>query len=99
MKQRKFILKVIRHVEREFGVIAYGYKWVNPSGTWTVWNICISDYEIYMTNKKFKAISNAYHKAWRKTFPDNVRFGFCFCKPVESKLVELAEQDNLILDV
>ena len=98
MKERKFILKIIRHIEREFGVIAYGYKWTNPSKTWNVWNICIDDYEVY-GDKRFKAISKVYHIAWRKAFPDNVRMGFAYCKPLEKNLLELAEQDNLILNL
>ena len=98
MKERKFILKIIKHVEREFGVIAYGYKWTNPSRTHSVWNICINNYELYMADKRFKAIANVYHKAWRKTFPDNLRMGFCYCEPKESKLLELAEQDNLVMN-
>lgn len=98
MKERKFILKIIKHIEREFGVIAYGYKWTNTPDTFSVWNICINNYELYMADKRFKAISKVYHIAWRKSFPDNLRMGFCYCEPKESKLLELADQDNLVMN-
>lgn len=97
--ERKFILKIIKHLEREFDVIAWGYKWTNSNKTWNVWDICINDYEVYQYSKKFKSITKVYHMAWKKRFPDNVRIGFVYCNPIEKNLLKLAEADNLIMNV
>ena len=94
--ERKFILKIIKHLEREFDVIAWGYKWTNLNKTW---NICINDYEVYQYSKKFKSITKVYHIACKKRFYDNVRIGFAYCNPIEKNLLELAEADNLIMNV
>lgn len=98
MTKETFILNIIKKVEslRE-GLIAYGYLTGNGPMTFTYWEIAVSDYEFYMKDKRFKALCKAWYQAAKSR-------GFtlvfvCGWIPKEKVLLELAEKDNLILNV
>lgn len=85
---RSVVYKIIKDIEKRFPeMIAYACF---ENG---FWYICVDDYEVYKS-KKFCAYTKIYRKKYR-----NVKLLFCYCKPLEKKLEELAEQDNLILHV
>ena len=93
MKIENFILSILRKVESlKEGVIAYAYK--SESG-W--WEISISDFELYMNDKRFKKLSTAWRTA-AKAQKEKIIF-VCGWMPTEEKLVRLSEDDNLIIDI
>ena len=96
MSQRSAVYKVVKKIEETFDdVIAYAYFDVNVSKTYTWWNVCISNYELYYS-KEFKEFSKAMHNKYE---PKGVKLLFCYCNPIEKKLFELAEQENLIINL
>ncbi len=98
MKIESFILSILKKVESmKEGVIAYAYKTGNAPMTHTWWEISVSDFDLYMNDKRFKTLTNAWHKA-------GVAMGHkiifvCGWIPTEEKLVKLAEENNLILNI
>lgn len=97
MKGWNFILSIIKQIEHLFpGIIAYGYEDGNLPQTHKWWTVCISDYEIYMSNPRFKALSRAWRKA---AIARGYKVVFCYCKPLEEILAKLAKNDNLILNL
>lgn len=91
MKIYKFILSIIKKIESmKQGLIAYSYF----DGRWH-W-ICLNDFDFYMKNEKFKALSKAWHKV-AKTM--GIEITFAYCEPKEETLAKLADEDNLILNV
>lgn len=98
METEKFILNIIKKIESlKDGVIAYAYKTGNATMTYTWWEVSVSDFDLYMKDKRFKNLSNAWHKA---AIVHNVRLVFvCGCFPTEERLEKLANDDNLILNV
>jgi len=98
MKIESFILSILKKVESmKEGVVAYSYKTGNAPMTHVWWEISVSDFDLYMNDKRFKALSNAWHKA-AKAKGHKIIF-VCGCIPTEEKLVKLMEEDNLILNV
>lgn len=98
MKIEGLILSILKKVESmQDGLIAYAYKTGNEPMTHTWWEISVSDFEFYMHDKRFKALSSAWHEA-AKAQGEKLIF-VCGWKPTEEKLVKLAEEDNLILNV
>lgn len=96
MSERSTVLKIVKAVESEFeDVIAYAHLDGNAPKTYTWWNVCISNYELYCS-KGFKEFSKAMHNKYE---PKGVRLLFCYCNPIEKKLFELAEQENLIMNL
>lgn len=91
MKVDKFIFSIIRKIESmKQGMIAYAY--FDKGFYW----ICLNDFDFYMTDKRFKALSNAWHKAGKSL---GIRVTFAYCAPKEEHLVKLANEDNLFLNV
>lgn len=98
MKIESFILSILKKVESlKDGVIAYGYKSGNEPMTHTWWEISVSDFDLYMNDKRFKNLSKAWHAA-AKQQGHKIIF-VCGWMPTEEKLAKLAEKDNLILNV
>ena len=98
MKIESFILSILKKVESmKEGVVAYSYKIGNAPMTHVCWEISVSDFDLYMNDKRFKTLSNAWHKA-AKAKGHKIIF-VCGWMPTEEKLVKLMEEDNLILNV
>jgi len=89
-KEVSFIQKVVKLTEKNFGVICYAYK----DGDW--WWICINDYDIYSKDELYKK----WKENWRKIGKSiSVNVTYCYCNPLESKLRELSDNDNLIMNI
>lgn len=94
MTKYDFILSIVKQIEDKFGIICYAHE--EPWGERIVWHICLSDYDIYMGNKTFKLLCNAWHKIAKNK---GLKLLFCYANPIEKKLLELAEADNLIMNI
>lgn len=79
------------------GVVAYSYKDGNAPMTHVWWTISVSDFDLYMNDKRFKTLTKAWHKA-ANAQGEKISF-VCGWMPTEEKLVKLANEDNLILNV
>ena len=91
MKETAFILSIIKKLESLVdGMIVYAYK----ERSW--YSICLSDYDYYFHDHRFNTLSRAWHKA---AVARGFRISFAYCKPLESKLKKLADEDNLIINV
>lgn len=78
------------------GLIAYAHEDGNATGTnkWTA--VCVSDLDMYFHDQRFKALTRAWHTvAAKKGF----NLVFCYCSPKEKNLAELADNENLIMNV
>lgn len=89
MSERSFILKVVRETEERFACICFAHK------TNIGWIICMDDYDSYM-NKENRPWFNKWHEESKKR---GLKIVFCYCNSLESKLLELAKDDNLILNI
>jgi len=98
MKIEKFILNVIKKIESlKEGIVVYSYKTGNTPMTYIWWEVSISDFDLYMNSKRFKTLSNAWYKAAKA---QGFKLIFvCGWIPSEKKLIDLAENNNLILNV
>ena len=97
MRIENFILSIIRKLEEiKPGMIAYAYKDSNAPKIGFWWTICVSDFEFYMNDTRFKTLSKAWHAAIKAR---KEKIMFCYCSPKEKKLVTLAESDNLIMNI
>jgi hypothetical protein len=97
MKIENFILNILRKIESlKDGMIAYAYLDGNALMSHTWYLVCLNDYEMYMNDKRLKALMNAWHKAGKAL---GIKVIFAYCNPSEEKLNELAEKDNLFLNV
>lgn len=91
MKGKAFILSIIKKLESLVdGMVVYAYK----ECSW--YSICLSDYDYYFHNQRFKTLSKAWHKA---AVARGFKISFAYCNPLESKLKKLADEDNLIINV
>ena len=96
MKERKEIYKVLQAIEDIWeNTIAWAFFESNASKTNNWWSICISDYDVYRS-ADFKTFSSDVHELYKK---HKIRIVFFYCNPVENMLLELAEGDNLILNI
>lgn len=93
MSERNFIYNLVRQTEDKFKCICYSYKDGNTDKTCVWWNVCIDNYELYYSDE-FRQWAKMWHDKSRKS---GVSVLFCYCNPIEGKLAELAEQDNLIM--
>ena len=91
-KYSGFVLNIIKQIEEKFNCIAYAY--VEDTGKW--WNICVNDYDLYMSNQDFKQFRHNWHIIAKKR---KISITFCYCNPIESKLGELAKKDNLVMNI
>ena len=96
MKIEKFILNILKKIENlQDGVIAYAHKTGNVPMTHIWWEISVSDYELYMHDKRFRTLKNAWYKV---ALAQGHKIIFvCGWIPTEQKLAKLSEEDNLIL--
>lgn len=96
MSVHGIIYKAIKEIESEFdGVIAYAYQDSNEPQTNAWWQVCVSDYDIYCS-QRFKDLCSRYHQRIRLKGSKVV---FAYCSPIEKRLEELALDDNLIMNV
>ena len=78
------------------GVVAYAHEEKNSTGTYRWTEVCVSDLDMYFNDQRFKALTRAWHTvALKKRF----KLIFCYCNPKEKRLAELAEKDNLIMNI
>ena len=92
MKTEKFILGVLKKIESlSEGIIAFAYKAKN---NW--WEIAVSDFDLYSGDKRFKALSQAWHKAMNA---QGKKVIFVCRTPKEKQLAKLATENNLILNL
>jgi hypothetical protein len=95
MKERKEIYKVLKAIEDIFtDTIAWAFSESNESGTFSHWNICVSDYNVYKSND-FKTFESDIHELYKS----KIKIVFFYCNPLEKALLDLAEKDNLILNM
>ena len=77
-------------------LIAYAHEDGNATGTHKWTTVCVSDLDMYFHDQRFKALTRAWHTvAAKKGF----KLVFCYCNPKEKNLAELADQDNLIMNI
>lgn len=91
-KYSGFVLKIIKQLEEKFNCIAYAY--VEDTGK--LWNICVNDYDMYMSNQDFKKFRHNWHIIAKKR---KIGILFFYCNTIESKLGELANKDNLVMNI
>lgn len=95
MKIENFVLNIIKKIESlSDNVIAYGYNTGNDVNTYNWWEICISDFDLY-TSERFRKLSNAWHTVVKKR---GEKIVFVCKKAEEKELVRLLEENNLILN-
>lgn len=93
--ERKFISKLVKDIEDKFSVLVYAYLDGNKPKTHVWWTVCVNDYNLYVGDdyKKFieqkRAVANKL----------DIKLLFAYRNTLESILVELAEQDNLIMNI
>lgn len=87
--EANIVLRVIKDIETNFAdLIAFAY--IEENGKW--WNICISDYSVYCSDEfkeKVKSIRRKYA----------LRLIFSYRNPDEKILLNLAEKENLVLNL
>lgn len=91
MNECNFLYKICKQAEKEFCVICYAYK------DESVWYICIDDYDKYRS-QEFKKFSLKWHNELKLSCL-NIKIIFCYCYPLEEKLITLAKENGLILVV
>ena len=91
-KYSGFVLKIVKQIEEKFGCIAYAY--VEENDKW--WCICVNDYDLYMGDEDFKKLRKNWHIIAKKR---KIGIVFCYCHPIESKLSQLANNNNLVMNV
>ena len=98
MKSPKaFIFEIVRKTESlRDGLIAYAYAERAVPSAPEIWWICVSDYDFYREDQRFKVLCKAWHKAARAR---GINLSIVYCNPLEKKLNQLSNDDNLILNV
>lgn len=91
MNNSGLILKIIRQIEEKFNCITYAY--IEENNDW--WNICISNYDVYRGDE-FKKLKNNWRIILNKR---KIKAVFCYCNPIESNLIKLSNDNNLIMNV
>lgn len=98
MNIERFLLNILKKIESlKPGVIAYSTKIGNDSGISTWYEISISDFDLYMNDKRLKVLIKAWHIA-AKARGEKIIF-VCGWVPTEEKLVNLMKKNNLILNI
>lgn len=93
--ERKFISKLVKDIEDKFSVLAYAYLDGNEPKTHVWWTVCVNDYNLYVSDDYKKFISQKRVVANKL----DIKLLFAYRNTLESILVELAEQDNLIMNI
>ena len=98
MKSTKaFIFDIVRKTESlRDGIVAYAYAEQAVPSAPEIWWVCVSDYDFYREDQRFKALCKAWHKAARAL---GINLSIAYCNPLEKKLNQLANADNLILNI
>lgn len=97
MKVETFLLNILRKIESlKEGVIAYAYLDGNEKRTHTWYCVCLNDYDMYVNDKRLKALTNAWHTAAKAL---GIKVVFAYCNPLEEKLETLLNSGNLFLNV
>lgn len=92
-----FIKKILLTIETiNKNVIAYCYLEGNVNKTYTWWEISVSDFEWYLHDETFKKLRDKWHELGRKR---GMKIIFVSCSPKEERLVKLAEDYNLIMNI
>lgn len=95
---KKLLLNIVCKIESlKDGVIAYAYRNGNATMTFQHWEVSVSDFDLYMNDKHFKTLCEAWRKA-AEAKGEKLIF-VCGWVPTEEKLLELANNDNLIMDI
>lgn len=84
-----FIRSIVKIAEEKFSCLCYAY-YDNP-----FWVICVDDYDLYKSDE-FKHWSE---KIRSQSQPLKIKIVFCYCNPIEEKLVELSESAHLIMNI
>jgi hypothetical protein len=93
----KFILKIIKSLEHfQSDLTVWAYRDGNETKTREWYTICVSDFETYMKNMKFKKLLSAWHKVAKMR---RIIITFSYQNPIEQQLLKLANEENLIMDV
>ena len=93
--EHKFISKLVKDIEDKFSVLAYAYLDGNEPKTHVWWTVCVNDYNLYVSDDYKKFISQKRVVANKL----DIKLLFAYRNTLESILVELAEQDNLIMNI
>lgn len=97
MRIENFILSIVKKLETTYpGVIAFAYKDWNASRTNEWWDVCITDYDIYTTDNRFKTLTHAWRVAGKAR---GEKIIFCYCSAKKKNLEKLAEENNLIMNI
>ena len=92
MNERKAIYKALKKIESVFpNLFAYAYK--DKGSEHSYWWICIDDYDIYRSDNFSNLTENI-----RKTL-NGLTCVFSYVKPIEKVLLQLADSDNLVLNL
>ena len=93
--ERKFISKLVKDIEDKFSVLAYAYIDGNEPKTHVWWTVCVNDYNLYVSTD-YKRFAEQKRVVANKL---DIKLLFAYRNTLESILVELAEQDNLIMNI
>ena len=93
--ERKFINKLVKDIEDKFSVLAYAYLDGNEPKTHVWWTVCVNDYNLYVSTD-YKRFAEQKRVVANKL---DIKLLFAYRNTLESILVELAEQDNLIMNI
>lgn len=93
--EHKFISKLVKDIEDKFSVLAYAYIDGNEPKTHIWWMVCVDNYSLY-TSKEYKEFTEQKRIIFKKL---DIKVVFCYRSALESILVDLAAQDNLIMNI
>ena len=93
--EHKFISKLVKDIEDKFSVLAYAYLDGNEPKTHVWWAVCVNDYNFYVS-ADYKRFIEQKRVVANKL---DIKLLFAYRNTLESILVELAEQDNLIMNI
>ena len=98
MKSTKaFIFDIVRKTESlRDGIVAYAYAEQAVPSAPEIWWVCVSDYNFYLEDQRFRVLCNAWHKA---AMARGINLSIAYCNPMEKRLNQLANADNLILNI
>ena len=95
---RKFLLSILKQIESlKDGVIAYAYRTSNAPKTFRYWEVSVSDFDLYMNDNRFKQLTKEWHEEAERR-GERIIF-ICGWVPTEERLLKLAEEDNLVLNL
>lgn len=98
MGQEAFICKVLKEIETlRADAFVYAHRAGNTTALHTWWEVSVSDFGLYAADQRFKQLCSVWHEMASSM---GIRLVFvCGWKPTERHLLELADVDNLVLNV